>query len=83
MKTGLGYAKDKGYKAVFVLGDPNYYRRFGFDVDLASRFACKYAGPNFMVHWLNGEVEHTEGYVEYAHSFYTVLNRSTDSSKSS
>ena len=33
---------------VFVLGDPDYYTRFGFALDLAQPFICVYAGPYFM-----------------------------------
>lgn len=30
LTTALNKAKDMGYKAVFLVGDRNYYRRFGF-----------------------------------------------------
>jgi putative acetyltransferase len=33
---------------VFVLGDPGYYGRFGFDVGLGAAYASPYAGPHFM-----------------------------------
>lgn len=33
---------------VFVLGDANYYGRFGFAPEAARGFASKYAGPHFM-----------------------------------
>jgi len=33
---------------IFVLGDPNYYGRFGFSTDAAATFECAYAGPHFM-----------------------------------
>jgi putative acetyltransferase len=32
----------------FVLGDPAYYGRFGYDVQRAAPFASPYAGPHFM-----------------------------------
>jgi putative acetyltransferase len=32
---------------VFVLGDPAYYGRFGFDADAVQPFGCAYAGPHF------------------------------------
>lgn len=30
VKTSLGIAKKMGYKAVFLVGNPDYYNRFGF-----------------------------------------------------
>lgn len=33
---------------VFVLGDPAYYRRFGFKKKTAQPFTCAYSGPHFM-----------------------------------
>ncbi len=41
--------RDRAEAILFVLGDPAYYGRFGFDVAAARAFACTYAGPNFMV----------------------------------
>lgn len=37
-----------GWDAIIVLGDPDYYRRFGFSVELAAGYACAYAGPFLM-----------------------------------
>src|SRR5690606_34609089 len=39
VREGLGRAKADGWQGVFVLGDPAYYRRFGFDPARASGFA--------------------------------------------
>nr|WP_280517727.1 N-acetyltransferase [Falsirhodobacter halotolerans] len=36
--------------AVFVLGDPAYYGRFGFSAERAAGYVCAYAGPAFLVH---------------------------------
>lgn len=33
---------------VFVLGNPQYYRRFGFDPKGAERFSSPYSSPAFM-----------------------------------
>jgi putative acetyltransferase len=41
-------ARKLGYDAVFVLGDPDYYQRFGFSGALASAFDVPWKGPNFM-----------------------------------
>jgi putative acetyltransferase len=39
---------DSGSDIIFVLGDPAYYRRFGFSTDVAAPFQSPYAGPYFM-----------------------------------
>ncbi len=41
--TALEEAEEAGWTAAFVLGDPNYYNRFGFDVSAASDFSTPYA----------------------------------------
>jgi putative acetyltransferase len=45
---GLDCLALRGETLVFVLGDPAYYTRFGFALDLAQPFICVYAGPYFM-----------------------------------
>jgi putative acetyltransferase len=45
---GLARATSAGWDAVFVLGEPDYYKRFGFLANTAAGFACRYAGPHFM-----------------------------------
>jgi putative acetyltransferase len=62
-------AKKAAWQAVFVLGDPEYYRRFGFDVSLASGFRSPYAGPHFMVLALKGELPVSAGAITYARPF--------------
>lgn len=42
-----------GVRMAFVLGDPAYYERFGYDAALARPFASPYAGPFFMAHGLD------------------------------
>jgi len=49
IQTGLAHAEQEGWQAIFVLGDPAYYGRFGFSVAEARGFASPYAGPYFMV----------------------------------
>jgi putative acetyltransferase len=48
IRAGLKHVQEKGWQGVFVLGDPKYYRRFGFDAALASGFTSPYAGPHLM-----------------------------------
>ena len=70
VRAGLAQAKIDGWEGVFVLGDPAYYTRFGFDLALASGFQSPYAGPHFMALALQdiGLPEST-GVVSYAPAF--------------
>lgn len=58
-----------GWRAVFVLGDPAYYGRFGFRADLAAGFATPYAESHFMVLPLAGTLPVRSGPVAYAPPF--------------
>ena len=53
---------------VFVLGDPAYYTRQGYDPDLALPFDCIYAGPYFMALRLNDSAPRS-GKVRYPAAF--------------
>ncbi len=55
IREGLDRAEAGGWQAVFVLGDPPYYGRFGFQARLAAGFQSPYAGPHFMARWLGAE----------------------------
>jgi len=48
IQEGLDRAKAAGWRRVFVLGEPAYYQRFGFSLDIGERFRSPYAGPYFM-----------------------------------
>lgn len=37
-----------GEKIVFVLGEADYYRRFGYSVEAAKDYECPYSGPFFL-----------------------------------
>jgi len=45
---GLKRDKAHGWEAIFVVGDPAYYQRFGFRADEAAAFASPYAGLYLM-----------------------------------
>ena len=47
IRAGLADCAQSGVEAVFVLGDPLYYGRFGFSVAKATGIACAYSGPHF------------------------------------
>jgi putative acetyltransferase len=68
IRAGLDQARRAGWQAVFVLGEPGYYQRFGFDPALARGFACAYAGPYLMALPLEETLPAT-GHVEYAEAF--------------
>lgn len=42
-------ARREGWAAIFVLGEPSYYERFGFARGAAAGFTSPYAGRHFMV----------------------------------
>jgi putative acetyltransferase len=46
-EAGLDAAEDAGIGLVLVLGDQNFYGRFGFDTMLAEGIAVAWAGPYF------------------------------------
>jgi len=47
VREGLTRCKAAGFDAVVLLGDPAYYRRFGFTRRAARAFDCVYSGPAF------------------------------------
>lgn len=47
VREGLESLRALGFDAVFVLGDPTYYRRFGFAPEIGARVHSPYAGPAF------------------------------------
>jgi putative acetyltransferase len=52
IRSALGIAGTLGEEMVFVLGEPEYYSRFGFSAEAAAPFASPYAGPFFVALWL-------------------------------
>ena len=47
-RAGLDLAREQGWVAAIVLGQPDYYSRFGFRPDLAAGFRAPFTGPAFM-----------------------------------
>lgn len=60
------------WRAVFVLGDPAYYGRFGFDAALAAGFDSPYAGPHLMVRPLGGPLPARAGAIRHAPAFAAI-----------
>ena len=69
IRAGLKNAAEAGWEGVFVLGNPKYYRRFGFSPDRARGFESPYSGAHFMLLTLIGDHAHTKGKVSYAPAF--------------
>ncbi|WP_072391287.1 N-acetyltransferase [Hyphomicrobium sp. CS1GBMeth3] len=70
IRAGLEHAKAAGWQAVFVLGYPAYYHRFGFETDTATGFSSPYAGPYFMATSLSNEsLRAKSGRVAYPPAF--------------
>ncbi|MCC7427319.1 MAG: N-acetyltransferase [Alphaproteobacteria bacterium] len=68
--AALARARAGGWQGVFVLGDPAYYRRFGFTPEAAAGFDCAYAGPYLMALALGGgPLPVASGPVAYAPAF--------------
>jgi putative acetyltransferase len=69
MKSAIERARRGAWDAIFVLGNPAYYGRFGFDVTAAAGFSTPYAGPNFMVLALSSHLPTRSGALSYAAAF--------------
>ncbi|WP_114287100.1 GNAT family N-acetyltransferase [Candidatus Halocynthiibacter alkanivorans] len=69
VRKGLELARDTGWQAVFVLGDPGYYARFGFTSKAAEGFENPFAGPHFMALELHQGALSTPFAVGYAPAF--------------
>lgn len=69
INRAIDEAKARGYEAIFLLGEPGYYTRFGFDVELAKSFQSPYAGPYFMVLPLGPGFKVSTAEVAYAPAF--------------
>jgi putative acetyltransferase len=70
IEGALGIARATKEDMVFVLGEPDYYRRFGFSAEAAAPFASPYAGPYFMALVLRPDlVPPARGEAAYARAF--------------
>ena len=67
---GIARSEAAGWLGIFVLGDPAFYRRFGFDVGKASGFVSPYAGPHLMVLPIGrSELPTSTGCIQHAPAF--------------
>ena len=70
IEAGLRRASELGADIVFLVGEPGYYRRFGFEASAAEPFASPYAGPYFQALALAGDYARPRsGQAGYATAF--------------
>jgi putative acetyltransferase len=70
IREGIARSEAAGWTGIFVLGDPAFYRRFGFDVGKASGFISPYAGPHLMALPLGrNELPTSTGSIQHAPAF--------------
>ena len=68
--AALEAARAAGEEIVFLVGEPHFYRRFGFSAEAASPFGSPYAGPYFMARPLDPGFEApVSGKADYAPPF--------------
>lgn len=73
VRHGLEVCRARGRMAVFVLGHPAYYPRFGFSADLAHGYRAPYAGEAFMaLELMPGALVSAAGDVRYPKAFRLV-----------
>jgi putative acetyltransferase len=70
IKEAIKLATEADWEAIFLLGEPAYYERFGFRAALAAPFSSPYSGPYFMALELKpGALKGKSGAIEYAPAF--------------
>ena len=69
VEAGIGRARATGVQIIFVLGEPAYYGRFGFDAKSAAPFASPYAGAYFQALALASLPQPSVGRADYAPAF--------------
>ena len=70
IEAGLSAARTNGAEIVFVLGEPAYYRRFGFSAETARPFASPYAGKYFQAKVIGNDFDPpASGRADYAPAF--------------
>ena len=69
VEAGIGRAQSTGVQIIFVLGEPAYYGRFGFDAKSAAPFASPYTGAYFQALALASLLQPSVGRADYAPAF--------------
>jgi putative acetyltransferase len=68
IEHGHAMARANNWQAIFLVGEPEYYERFGYSLQAAGPFECVYSGPYFMMLPLQ-DVSAVQGIVAYAPPF--------------
>ena len=69
VRSGIESAGERGWQAIFVLGAPEYYGRFGFGAMAARGFSSPYSGEHFMMSQLGWPAPVERGVVQYPPAF--------------
>lgn len=69
IEEGLRQFHGRRWRGVFLLGEPEYYARFGFSLEAAAGFETPYPADHFMALELKPGALDTKGPVVYAASF--------------
>jgi putative acetyltransferase len=75
VRYGLKECSNLEFQAVVVLGNPNFYHRFGFATAKKKGLVCEYSVPDeaFMVlELLNGALSGCHGIVKYRAEFASL-----------
>ena len=71
IRDGIARLTRSGETLIFVLGDPHYYSRFGFDAAAATAYRTPYDGPYMQVLRLSDDAP-VRGDVSYAPAFASL-----------
>jgi putative acetyltransferase len=70
IREGIARSEADAWRGIFVLGDPAFYRRFGFDLRKASGFISPYSGPHLMALSIaGGALPANSGTIQHAPAF--------------
>lgn len=73
VRVALHAARERGWRAVFVEGDPGFYGRFGFSSTLADRADVPFQGERFLaVELVPGALDGWSGPLSYPPAFGTL-----------
>lgn len=73
MTAAVDWARKEGFAAMFLLGDPRFYARFGFSIEAARPFASPYAGPHWQALILDERfMLPKSGRADYARAFAAI-----------
>lgn len=72
IERGLQRLAEQGETLVLVVGNPAYYKRFGFSVEEGEAFPCAYSGPHYMALRLGDAAGDTVGPALYPDAFELV-----------